>query len=46
MLIKNEIILKPQPRFKSEAHNVYNEEINKLALSSNGDCSIPITHKY
>ena len=33
----NKIILKSQQRFKSEAHNVYTEEINKIALSSNGD---------
>ena len=30
-----EIISKSQQRFKSEAHNVYNEEINKIALNSN-----------
>ena len=33
----NEIILKSQKRFKSEAHNVYAEEINKIALSSKDD---------
>ena len=33
-LLKNEIILKSQQRFKSEAHSVYTEEINKIALSS------------
>ena len=31
----NEIILKSQQRFKSKAHNVYTDEINKIALSSN-----------
>ena len=36
-LFKNEIILKSQQRFKSEAHNVYTETINKFALSSNDD---------
>ena len=36
-LFRNEIILKSQPRFKSEAHNVYTEEVNKIALSSNDD---------
>ena len=36
-LFKNEIILKSQQRFKSEAHCVYTEEINKIALSSNDD---------
>ena len=37
MLIKNEIILKSQQRFKSEAHSVYTKEINKIVLSSNDD---------
>ena len=36
-LINNEIILKSEQRFKSEAHNVYTEEINKIALRSNDD---------
>ena len=36
-LLNNEIILKSRQRFKSEAHNVYTEEINKIALSSNDD---------
>ena len=36
-LLNNEIILKLQQRFKSEAHNVYTEEINKITLSSNDD---------
>ena len=36
-LFKNEIILKSQQRFKSKAHNVYAEKINKTALSSNND---------
>ena len=35
-LLNNETILKSQ-RFKSERHNVYTEEINKIALSSNDD---------
>ena len=35
--LNNEVILKAQKRFKSEAHNVYTEEINKIALSSNDD---------
>ena len=35
--LNNEIILKPQQRFKSETRNVYTEEINKIALSSNDD---------
>ena len=36
-LLNNEIMLKSQQRFKSEAHNVYTEEINKIALNSNDD---------
>ena len=36
-LCKNETILKFQKRFKNEAYCVYNEEINKIALSSNDD---------
>ena len=30
-------ILRSQQRFKSDEHNVYNEEINKTALSYNDD---------
>ena len=33
----NKSILKTQQRFKSERHNVFTEEINKIALSSNDD---------
>ena len=36
-LLNNKIILKSQQRFKREVHNVYTEEINKGALSSNDD---------
>ena len=36
-LLNNEIILKPQQRFKSKKHDVYTEEVNKIALSSNDD---------
>ena len=36
-LLNNEIILKSQQRFKSEAHNVYTEEVNKIALNSKDD---------
>ena len=31
---------KTQQRFKSERHNVFTEEINKIALSSNDDKSL------
>ena len=33
----NKSILKTQQRFKGERHNVFTEEINKIALSSNDD---------
>ena len=36
-LLNNETILKSQQRFKSERHDVYTEEINKIALNSNND---------
>ena len=36
-LFNGELILKSQQRFKSDHHNVYTEEINKIALSSNDD---------
>ena len=36
-LFNNEIILKSPQRFKSGHHNVYKEEVNKIALSSNDD---------
>ena len=36
-MFNNKVILKSQKRFKSDHHNVYTEEINKIALSSNDD---------
>ena len=36
-LLDNETILKSQQRYKTEAHNVYTEIVNKIALSSNDD---------
>ena len=36
-LLNNEIILKSQQRLKSERHDVYTEEVNKIVLSSNDD---------
>ena len=36
-LFNDKIILKSKQRFKSDYHNVYNEQINKIALSSNDD---------
>ena len=37
MIKNNRLISKAQQRFKSERHNVFTEEINKIALSSNAD---------
>ena len=34
-LSKNEVVTKPQHRFRSDHHKVYTEEVNKIALSSN-----------
>ena len=36
-LLNNKIILQSQKRFKSDYHNVYTEQINQIALSSNDD---------
>ena len=36
-LFSDKIILKSQQRFKSEHHDVYTKEFNKIALSSNDD---------
>ena len=36
-LFNNKNILKSQLRFKSDLHNVYAEEVNKITLSSNDD---------
>ena len=36
-LFGNEYMLKSRQRFKSENHEVYTENINKIALSSNDD---------
>ena len=36
-LFNNKTILKSHQRFKSNHHNVYKEEANKIALNSNDD---------
>ena len=36
-LFNNKIILKSQQRFKSDQHEVYTEEVNKIALKGNDD---------
>ena len=37
LMIYNEIVIKSQRRFKSERHDVYTEEVNKIALRSSDD---------
>ena len=44
-LFSNNVILKSQQKFKSELHNVYTEEVNKIALSSNDDKRVWATNK-
>ena len=34
-VVNNKIVLKTQQRFKSERHNVFTEEINKIVVGSN-----------
>ena len=36
-LLNNEIVIKSQHRFRSDHHNVYTEDVNKIMLSSNDD---------
>ena len=36
-LLNDEVIFKSQQRFISKKHDVYTENINKIALSSNDD---------
>ena len=36
-LFNNNTILRSQLRFKSDLHNVYTEEVNKVALNSSDD---------
>ena len=44
-MLNNEIILKSQQIFKSERHDVYTEQVNKIALSSNDDKRLQIFHR-
>ena len=40
--MNDKVILKSQQRFKSEAHNVYTEEVNKIAKMMIKDCRLMI----
>ena len=44
-LLKDEILLKSQQRFISKKHDVYTKDINKIALSNNGDKRIVSSDK-
>ena len=44
-LFDNKNILKSQQRFRSDHHEVYTEEVNKIALSSNNDKRIQTSDK-
>ena len=44
-LLNDEVIFKSQQRFISKTHDVYTENINKIALSNNDDKRIISSNK-
>ena len=44
-LLNDEVIFKSQQRFINKSHDVYTENINKIALSSNDDKGIVSSDK-
>ena len=44
-LLNNKILLKSQQRFKSDYHNVYPQQINRPALSSNDEKRLQASDK-
>ena len=44
-LLNDKVILKLQQRFISNKHDVYNENVNKIVLSNNGDKRIVSSNK-
>ena len=44
-LFDNKIILKSQQRFRSDHHEVYTDEVNKVALNSNDDKWLQTYHR-
>ena len=45
-LFKNEVLLRPKNRFRSDHHKMYTEEVNNIELSSNGDKRIQTFDSY
>ena len=45
-LLNGEVVLKSQQRFNSKGHDVYTENINKIALSSNDDKRLIAPDKF
>ena len=44
-LFNNKTVYRSQERFKSYYHDVYTEEVNKIALSSNDDEKLQTSNK-
>ena len=44
-LLNDKAVLKSQQRFKSERHDVYTKNVNKIELSSNNDKRLLIFNK-
>ena len=44
-LLNSVAVLKPQQRFRSKKHDVYTENINKIALSGNDDKRLIASNK-
>ena len=44
-LLNDKVVLKSQQRFKSERHDAYTENVNKIALSSNDDKRLIVLDK-
>ena len=45
-LFNNKTIMRSQLRFKSDHHNVYTEEVNKIALNSSDDKKLQIFDRF
>ena len=45
-LLKDEVVLKSKQRFRSKGHDVYTENVNKKALSSNDDKRLTASDKF